>query len=439
MTLRELAELREQRAQVYDKMQAIVDECDGSLSRNQAEAYDRLEAKFDRLDEQVRAAHEHGDEPSRRSDSDDRRERFRSIDCSGQSNPGEFRRERRATDRGVFLGERRFADAFDVTQPERREADEFSLGALLQGLAGTRQLATDSPEHRTLIGSGATGALVPSAVASGILDGVFAASVCHAAGAQAVPMTARTLTLPRIDTPPSPAWHAEGQADVPEDEPGIGAAVLTANTVAVRFSAAVELLEDASAQSADGLATAMVQAIASAIDEAALIGDGSGNGPTGLFYDADVAHTVLGDPDGAPLDGYRDLVRAIFAVRGRNLAPDAAIYSERSAEEYANLTASDGQPLRAPRIVDELPQLSTTAVPDDLTTGANSDSSALFVGRFADLAIGYLPSIGVKVEQSQVKGDSLTREFVAYCRADVAVLRPAAFEVVEGVRPAAAA
>ena len=49
-------------------------------------------------------------------------------------------------------------------------------------------------------------------------------------------MPARSLTLPRIDSPPVLGWHAEGVSDVPEDEPGIGAAVLNANTIAVRFS-----------------------------------------------------------------------------------------------------------------------------------------------------------------------------------------------------------
>ena len=53
------------------------------------------------------------------------------------------------------------------------------------------------------------------------------------------------------------------------------------------------------------------------------------------------------------------------------------------------------------------------------------------------VAIGYRPNIGVKVLPSAVQGSSLTREFVAYARADVALLRPAAVQVIDGIIPAA--
>ncbi len=61
----------------------------------------------------------------------------------------------------------------------------------------------------------------------------------------------------------------------------------------------------------------------------------------------------------------------------------------------------------------------------------------MFVARWSDLVVGYRPSIGIRVEQSAIKGDLLTREFVAYARADVATLRPAAFQVIDGILPQA--
>ena len=421
MDRNELCELREQRAELMNTMEAILADAERSeLGERQAQAYDRVESRFDALDSRIKAA----EQENREALSADAGDGIMDADVSGR---------RTSRNAGPYLGEQRFADAFGIPTAEQRDAEAFSVGSLIQALAGTRELHADSAELRALTGAGAGGAIVPTAVASGLLDGVFAASTVHEAGAQAVPMPARELVLPRIDTPPVPNWHAEGVQDVPEDEPGIGSATLSAKTIAVRFSPSVELLEDCSARAADALGLVMVQAIASAIDAAALTGDGTSNSPTGLLNDAGITPTALDAPLTA--DSYAELLAAVFAVRKRNLKPSAAIYSEREAEVYAAMADSTGQPLRAPRIVEELPQFSTTSVPTDL--GAGTNESALFVGKFDQLAIGYRPSLSIKVEQSRVRGDDLTVELVAYARADVAVLRPAAFEVVEGIQPAA--
>ena len=95
------------------------------------------------------------------------------------------------------------------------------------------------------------------------------------------------------------------------------------------------------------------------------------------------------------------------------------------------MTDTTNQTLSAPRVIEELTQLTTMAVPTEL--GAGTNESAMFVDRWSDLAIGYRPSIGVRVEHARLRGDDLTREFVAYARADVATLRQAAFEIVDGI------
>ena len=55
--------------------------------------------------------------------------------------------------------------------------------------------------------------------------------------------------------------------------------------------------------------------------------DGTSNSPMGLFSDTDVSHTSLH----AALtgDSYAELLAAVFKVRNRNFAPNAAVYSER--------------------------------------------------------------------------------------------------------------
>lgn len=109
---------------------------------------------------------------------------------------------------------------------------------------------------------------------------IFAARVAHAGG---VPMNARSVTLPRIDTPPVPAGTPRRQPDVPASEPGIGSAALQAKTVAVRFRRRHRVaLRTSSRDAAEGLTAVVVQANASAVDQAALTGDGTSKSPVGL-------------------------------------------------------------------------------------------------------------------------------------------------------------
>ena len=230
-----LANLRVLRAHAMGRLTAIDRRSNGRPTGNDAEAYQRVESELNDLDGQI-ARHER----DAATDLADSPEYTRADDDA----PGdEHRNVPRSTRRAdVYLGERRFAEAFNIGRPAQRTAEGFSIGALLQGMAGVRELDPASAEGRALTGAGAGGSLVPAAVASSMLDGVLAASVVHAAGAQAVAMPARSLTLPRVDSPPVPGWHAEGVADVPESEPSISAAVLSAKTIACRFSEDVPLV-----------------------------------------------------------------------------------------------------------------------------------------------------------------------------------------------------
>jgi HK97 family phage major capsid protein len=158
---------------------------DSGMNAEQQRQYDNAERRFDALTDQIELAEAAADTARWAPEVDKR------LGVSRRSHSG------------PFLGERRFAQALGIQEDE--EARDFSVGRFLQGLAGVRSLAEDSPEYRVLTGGGGSaGTLVPNAVASAILDGVFPASVVHQAGAEVVPMPARQLTLPRIDTPPTP-------------------------------------------------------------------------------------------------------------------------------------------------------------------------------------------------------------------------------------------
>lgn len=322
-----------------------------------------------------------------------------------------------------WVEERGLARPGEIDVSEQRE---FSMGALIRGMV-TGQLDPDSPERRVLDGGADSsgGVAVPTLVSAGLIDTLLPQTVIHAAGALAVPMEAGKVDLPKIDALPQPGWRGQG-VDVPVSDPTFSKASLNAKTLAVRTDIPIELLEDVSEAAAVSIFDIMAAAIALEVDRVGLTGSGTGDEPQGLFGAAGVNET----PIGGPVTGYGEILNAIYAVKGRNANPSAAIMSVRDEQTYAGLVASDGQPLRGPAAVEELPKLSTTSVPTDL--GVGTDESIIAVGKFDQMAIGYRPQVGVRIGRGD-NLDNLTVKVVAFIRADVAVLRPAAFEVLTGI------
>ena len=129
----------------------------------------------------------------------------------------------------------------------------------------------------------------------------------------------------------------------------------------------LELIEDVSPQAMQGIENILAAAIALEIDRVGLNGSGSGNEPQGLAQALSVTNTAA-----TPAD-WSGLLSSIFAVKGRNANPTAAILSVRDEQTLAGLTASDGQPLQAPQAVADLPRYSSTSVP---STSASAPTRA---------------------------------------------------------------
>ncbi len=148
-----LANLRVLRAHAMGRLTAIDRRSNGRPTGNDAEAYQRVESELNDLDGQI-ARHER----DAATDLADSPEYTRADDDA----PGdEHRNVPRSTRRAdVYLGERRFAEAFNIGRPAQRTAEGFSIGALLQGMAGVRELDPASAEGRALTGAGAGGCLL---------------------------------------------------------------------------------------------------------------------------------------------------------------------------------------------------------------------------------------------------------------------------------------
>lgn len=98
----------------------------------------------------------------------------------------------------------------------------------------------------------------------------------------------------------------------------------------------------------------------------------------------------------------------------------------------AGLTDSTGQPVMAPRVVMDVPFLTSTSFPID--GGAGSNESTIVTGAFEHLLIGIRNEIRVEVLRERY-ADTLQYGFLAWMRADVAVEHAAAFCTISGIIP----
>lgn len=321
----------------------------------------------------------------------------------------------------------------------------LSIGGSLRGLL-TGRWDGHEEEQRALSSTtlGAGGALVPTPLATAVIDRVRNEARVLEAGAQTVVMTSETLKLPRLLDDPEGAWRDQNQP-VAEDDAVFDTVELHARTLAVLIRVPWELGQDMTPEAAAIIEGALVRSLSAKLDLAALRGTGSqvivgtvtGQEPLGVRNQPGVTIQSLG-VNGAPLVTYAPLIAGVGAVWAKNHRPNAQLYSTRTALAIAGWTASDGQPLQPPPILADVRQLPTNQIPDTLTQGTSNDTSEIYTGDWAQLIIGFRPALGVQVVRlDQTFADRMQTGILAYLRADVAVAHAGAFAVTTGVRPAA--
>ena len=138
--------------------------------------------------------------------------------------------------------------------------------------------------------------------------------------------------------------------------------------------------------------------------------------------------------NGAKLTSWAPIIQALAAVKRRNVTPLGVIWSSRTAETFALLTDTLGQPLQPPQMVRDVPFYESNQVADNLTQGtAKEEASEVYVCR-SDLLIGVRPTLGVRVRQLNERfADNLQVGLLAWLRADIQLAHPQSFNVITGV------
>lgn len=309
---------------------------------------------------------------------------------------------------------------------------EMDLGDTVRALVhGPRNEA----ERRTLSEGTASagGYTVPEVLAKQVIDLQRKKTRVIQAGAITIALTSDNLTMAKILTDPTVAFREE-LAAIATGDPTFGAVTWTPRSIAGLVRVSRELLED-SININEALTQALIGTMAVKFDEAALVGSGVSPNPLGVANFAGKQVISMGTNGGA-ISGYSQLVQAQQKMYEVNAGENtAAIMSPRTWAAYANLTATDGQPLMMPKAIEKLPMLETTSIVNNSPQGTSNVSSKIILGDFRNLVVGMRLSLTIRLLQEKY-ADTNEVAFIAIQRYDIAALRENNFVVIEGIIPA---
>ena len=293
-------------------------------------------------------------------------------------------------------------------------------------------------------------AVVPTIWAAEIIDRARNLAAVLQAGAQVVPMEAKSVQIGRLTADPSAAFRAEG-GTVTASDPTFDNVTLDSKTLSALLVGSLEWFMD-SPNVDEVVSTAIAKAIALQLDLTALFGGvvAGGEGfnlatppnPRGILATllAVAASSVLGSGANgtAQTTGsyYRELIQTLFFPRTFNEAPNALIANAKLFQQYADSYDTQGQPLRAPADIEALQKFVSNQVPSFTQGTMTGRATDVFVGDFAQLIIGQRLEFTVQtlVERYAEFGQV---GIIAHWRGDVQLARPRAFCVYRYLQGAA--
>ena len=310
--------------------------------------------------------------------------------------------------------------------------ERIEIGDFFRGVANMP--TTQAVKNALTIGTDTAGGFtVPAVVMPMILEALVPNSSLLSAGMGIIPldMAAKNFTTAVVNAIPTAAWRSEN-GTVAESDPTFRGVVATPRSLSFFFKVSRELLAD-SPNINQALLTAIAQAMAKALDSAGLRGSGVAPIPAGLLTTSGI-QTVANGANGTVLASYANFFSGIQAILEADAPmPTAAIMAPRSMVKLGALADSTTQPLAVPEMLKSMKLLSTSQIPKNLTVGTSVDCSEIYIGDFTKMAMMLRESLSVQLLGELYAGTGQLA-FMCHCRADFAVMYPAAFALVTGVR-----
>jgi HK97 family phage major capsid protein len=325
--------------------------------------------------------------------------------------------------------------------PDGIKADDLNLGRWFRGIV-TSDWSGAEAERRAMGGNNDVlgGYVVPLPLAARVIDLARNQARVMQAGAITVPMDSSTLKLGQMTADPTAHWRHEN-VEATFSDASFGLLTLDAKTLVAMTKISIELVEDA-ANIPQLVEAAMASALALELDRAALCGAGAGAEPQGIRY-ADGIQTIDMGTNGAALTSYDDFSTAWEYIQNSNGPSEgiSAIYAPRTAGAIDRMKDGQGLPLQPPESFKNIQKLVTNQVPVDLTKGTADNASEAYVGDFSNLLMGMRTNMTMEVSREAADSSgSAFRELQLwvriYLRADVALMRPNHFVLINGIIPA---
>lgn len=324
-----------------------------------------------------------------------------------------------------------------------REPVQDLGGVLWHHLRGER----DSIQGAALTSFDSTGGLMVGEQLAGFtLDAVRAGMPLTKINVMSVAMTAPTMNVLAVDGTPSGSWVHEMQA-VAASNVTFRQLVLKARKARTIVVITREMLDD----SANGMAVIQqvcVEALASTVQRAALVGSGVGAEPLGILNTSGL-RTVTGV--GYPGETYAHWSRAIGEVMQQSFPGQPSELSllvhPRDGQVMDLATDLNGNPLQRSAWFSQVPVYTTTDLPTNLGSGEDESEALLLHG--PSILMAYRNEVRVRIHEGgsvvDANGDTIKAPeqdvvFVSLdVRMDVATLRPqwcCAISGLLGVDPA---
>ena len=304
-----------------------------------------------------------------------------------------------------------------------------TFGQVFRALAGSKNV---SDEARAWVSSGS--ALIQSEnIVDEVVYSLQSSNFLSGAGVQYV-ATTNNRQVPKISAYPTAQWITEGQ-QVSDSQPSIEALKWEFKDLAVLVKVQNNVLND-SAVSVEGLINQVANnAINDAILKAVLYGSGVSGQPLGIDNYTDVL-TVDMAVDGAAITDYTKHTEAVKKLLQTNNTLDkiSFVQSPTSFQQVNDLQVELGNYQLPPFDYRNNSVFTTSAVKEDYTQGATSNTTRIYVGDFSKLVIGVGDEISVKLVERYA--DYLQTAFMVHMRVDIKPLFEDSFCIIRGITTA---